>query len=120
MANKAKYDDLDTRQIFVIGISSIVVTLVTILAVQYVYFVLVNGHESKLQAQSSYSRQNKILDEQFQSVSGYGADPSTGNITIPITEAMAAIELEHREHASSDHTHDTETPSESDAATDET
>ncbi|MEO1526266.1 MAG: hypothetical protein AAFX06_12575 [Planctomycetota bacterium] len=118
MANKAKYDDLDTRQIFVIGISSIVVTLVTILSVQYVYYLLVSGHEAKLQAQSSYSRQNDFLAEQFASVSAYGADPTTGNIVIPIEEAMAAVELE-QSHGT-DHSHDEEHDTESDAATDET
>ena len=87
----AKYDDLNTRQIFIIGISSVVVTIVTILAVQYVYYLLVQGHQGQLQAESSYSRQNKVLAEQFESVSKYGADPETGNVTIPIEKAMQLV-----------------------------
>lgn len=90
----AKYDDLDTKQIFIIGISSVVVTVVTILAVLYVYYLLVAGHESKLQAESSYNRQNTILAEQAESVSKYGADPLTGNVTIPIDKAMELVAKE--------------------------
>ena len=95
----AKYDDLDTNQIFIIGISSVVVTLVTILAVQYVYFLMVAGHQDLLQAQSSYARQNRELAQQVTSVSEYGADPATGNVTIPIEEAMALVAREAQAHA---------------------
>lgn len=101
----AKYDDLDTKQIFIIGIASVVITAVTILAVQYVYYLLVDGHKSKLQAESSYSRQNSVLAEQLDSVSKYGADPTTGNITIPIAKAM---ELVAKESESDSHDHSDE------------
>ncbi|MCA9138855.1 MAG: hypothetical protein KDB00_18920 [Planctomycetales bacterium] len=90
----AKYDDLDTKQIFIIGIGSVVVTVVTIMAVLYVYYLLVAGHESKFQAESSYDRQNTILADQFESVSKYGADPLTGNVTIPVNEAMKLVAKE--------------------------
>ncbi len=90
----ANSDDLDTKQIFIIGISSVVVTVVTILAVLYVYYLLVAGHESKLQAESNYNRQNTILKEQIESVSQYGADPLTGNVTIPIEKAMELVAKE--------------------------
>jgi hypothetical protein len=102
----AKYDDLNTKQIFIIGIGSVVVTVITILAVQYVYYLLVNSHESVLEAESSYRRQNTILAEQFDSVSQYGADPETGNVTIPIQQAMEWVAKEsqsgtenHTDHA---------------------
>ncbi|QDV43004.1 hypothetical protein Enr13x_28560 [Stieleria neptunia] len=90
----AKYDDLNTRQIFIIGIASVVVTAVTILAVQYVYFLLVDAHKETLQAQSSYKRQNAVLNDQAGSISKYGADPLTGNITIPISKAMELVAQE--------------------------
>ncbi|MCD0463204.1 hypothetical protein [Roseiconus lacunae] len=87
----AKYDDLDTRQIFVIGIGSVLVTIVTILAVQYVYYLLVDAHQTQLQAESSYSRQNQILTDQSESISRYGADPATGNAIIPIDKAIEEV-----------------------------
>ncbi len=90
----AKYDDLDTRQIFIIGIASVAVTAVTILPVQYVYFLLVDGHESRLQAQSNYNRQIAVLDEQVDGISVYGADRETGNVTIPIEQAMELVAKE--------------------------
>lgn len=90
----AKYDDLDTKQIFIIGIASVAVTVVTILAVQYVYYLLVSGHQATLQAESSYQRQNKILDDQKESIRQYGADPLTGNATIPIERAMELVAKE--------------------------
>ena len=90
----AKYDDLNTRQIFIIGISSVVVTVLTILAVQYVYYLLVDAHQGQLQAESSYHRQNAVLADQMETVSKYGADPLTGNITIPIDKAMELVAKE--------------------------
>lgn len=99
----AKYDDLNTKQIFIIGIGSVVVTIVTILAVQYVYYLLVEGHRDQLQAESSYSRQNSVLAEQLESVSKYGADPETGNVTIPVAKAMEWVVKESHsdEHSTS-------------------
>ncbi|WP_182865946.1 hypothetical protein [Stieleria mannarensis] len=104
----AKYDDLNTRQIFIIGIASVVVTAVTILAVQYVYFLLVDAHQSRLQAESSYKRQNAILDKQLDAVSKYGADPLTGNVTIPISEAMELVAKESQAE-SDNHSDDADT-----------
>lgn len=99
----AKYDDLDTRQIFVIGIGSVLVTIVTILAVQYVYYLLVDAHQTQLQADSSYSRQNQVLTDQTDSISHYGADPATGNAIMPIEKAMqAVIEEAHSENNADD------------------
>ncbi len=87
----AKYDDLNTRQIFLIGIGSVVVTIVTILAVQYVFYLLVAGHQVQLAEESNYRRQNTVLAEQLGVVSRYGADPDTGNVTIPIDRAMEYV-----------------------------
>lgn len=92
----AKYDDLNTKQIFIIGIGSVVVTIVTILAVQYVFYLLVAGNQDQLAAESSYRRQNTFLAEQYDSISRYGADPATGNATIPIEQAMKAVVQESR------------------------
>ncbi|KAA5546951.1 hypothetical protein FYK55_00570 [Roseiconus nitratireducens] len=106
----AKYDDLDTKQIFTIGIASVLVTVVTILAVQYVYHLLVQGHQVQLQADSSYQRQNNILVEQSDSVSQYGVDPANGNVTIPIEKAMELVVKENQ----SDSKEENDVPAEQD------
>jgi len=98
----AKYDDLDTKQIFIIGIASVMVTLVTILAVQYVYFLLVNNHQDLLQAQSSYRRQNEALAEQSGTISQYGADPETANVVIPVREAMKLVAKDYQQQNQTD------------------
>lgn len=111
----AKYDDLDTKQIFIIGIASVAVTAVTILAVLYVYYLLVDGHRGKLAEQSSYNRQNTILQEQIDSVNQYGADPLTANVTIPINRAMELVVQEAQQQASSDADNQPENANENDA-----
>lgn len=84
----AAYDDLNVKRIFNVGILSIVVTAVTALAVQVLYFSLVQWQESETRAASNYERQNRILEEQKQQISTYGVDELTGNITIPIDKAI--------------------------------
>ena len=56
----ADYDDLNTKRIFMVGILSIVVTAVTALAVQVVYYALVSWHDAELSEKSSYRRQNAV------------------------------------------------------------
>ena len=87
----AAYDDLNTKRIFTVGIISIVVTAVTALAVQVIYYSLVQWHEAELSENSSYRRQNKILADQTDEISSYGVNPATGNITIPVEKAMELI-----------------------------
>ena len=50
----AAYDDLNTKRIFIVGILSIVVTAVTALAVQVVYYSLVSWHEAELSQRDAY------------------------------------------------------------------
>lgn len=84
----AAYDDLDVKRIFVVGISSVVVTAVTALAVQVLYYSLVQWQDAETAAESNYQRQNQILMEQTQQISNYGVDPETGKIVIPIDKAI--------------------------------
>lgn len=86
----AKYDDLDNKQIFVIGIGSVAVTVVTILAVFYVYYLLLDLNQATWQANSSYARQNAILAKQSESLDGYGATNSA-TVAIPIESAMKLV-----------------------------
>mgnify|MGYP003343479263 CR=1 FL=1 len=86
----AAYDDLDVKRIFAVGVFSVVVTAVTALAVQVLYFALVRWQETETRNASNYDRQNRILKEQQAEISSYGVDAETGNIVIPVD---AAIEL---------------------------
>jgi flagellar basal body-associated protein FliL len=96
----AAYDDLNVKRIFNVGILSIVVTAVTALAVQVLYFSLVQWQESETREASNYQRQNRILEEQQQQISTYGVDELTGNITIPIEKAIELMVGENNKNAS--------------------
>ncbi len=84
----AAYDDLDVRRIFYVGVASIVITAVTALAVQVLYYSLVQWQDSETRKVSDYQRQNRILKEQQEQISTYGVDEDTGNIIIPIDKAI--------------------------------
>lgn len=87
----AAYDDLNVKKIFTVGIISIVVLAVTALAVQVVSYSMLQWQDESKSAQSDYRRQNRILTEQKEQISTYGVDPLTGNITIPIEEAIKLV-----------------------------
>ncbi|TWU04959.1 hypothetical protein [Stieleria varia] len=98
----AKYDDLDVKRIFGVGIASVVVTAVTALAVQVVYYHMVESTAKLKSEQSSYETQNSILATQMESISGYGVDAETGNVVIPIEEAMELAVQESQSANSAD------------------
>ena len=87
----AAYDDLNIKRIFTVGIISIVVTAVTALAVQVMYFSLAQWQTEATSELSDYRRQNLILNEQAGEISEYGVDEETGNITIPIEQAIELV-----------------------------
>ena len=95
----AAYDDLNVKRIFTVGVASVAVTLVTALAVQVLYYWLVEWQDAETRAASNYTRQNRILKEQTQQISTYGVDPQSGNITIPIEKAMELVVAERAENA---------------------
>lgn len=87
----AAYDDLNSKRILVVGVISIVVTAITALAVNVLYWALVSYQQEKTAAESDYRRQRAILAEQEAEVSEYGVDPETGKIVIPVSEAMQRL-----------------------------
>lgn len=99
----AAYDDLDVKNIFVVGIVSIVVTAVTVLAVQVIYYQMVQTQATETAAASDYRRQNVILEQQQSEISTYGVDPQTGNIVIPIGKAIELM-VNDKESESSEET----------------
>jgi hypothetical protein len=92
----AAYDDLNVKRIFAVGVISVVVTAVTALAVQVLYYSLVQWQDAETRAASDYTRQKRILREQTQAISTYGVDELSGNIIIPIDKAME-LYVEHAE-----------------------
>ncbi|MDA9778278.1 hypothetical protein N9D38_07530 [Rubripirellula sp.] len=95
----AAYDDLDVKRIFVVGIASVVVTAVTALAVQVVYYTMAQQQKTETAAASNYARQNAILQAQQDEISAYGVDELTGKLVIPVDKA---IEMLSQEDAAAD------------------
>ena len=93
----AAYDDLDVKRIFLVGVISLVVLAVTALAVQVISYSMLQWQQESKSAQSNYERQNRILGDQQRQISTYGVDPASGNITIPIEEAIKLVAEEARE-----------------------
>ena len=96
----AAYDDLNVKRILNVGILSIVATAVTALAVQVLYFSLVQWQEAETREASNYQRQNRILTQQQEQISTYGVDELIGNITIPIDKAIELMVGEQDKNAS--------------------
>ena len=94
----AAYDDLDVKRIFAVGVFSVVLTAVTALAVQVLYFALVRWQEVDTQNASNYNRQNRILAEQEAEITTYGVDAETGNIVIPVEAAFELMVSDTKEN----------------------
>lgn len=94
----AAYDDLDVKRIFAVGVFSVVLTAVTALAVQVLYFALVRWQEVDTQNASNYNRQNRILAEQEAEITTYGVDAETGNIVIPVEAAFELMVSDNKEN----------------------
>jgi len=93
----AAYDDLDVKRIFAVGTISLVLLGVSALAVQVLYYALVQWQETETKEASNYARQNRILEEQAEEISSYGVDEMTGKIVIPVHEAMEMMVSESSE-----------------------
>jgi hypothetical protein len=86
----ASYDDLNTRQIWIVGTISAVLTGVTILAVQVLYFALLNWHDETKLAGSEYAQSIEQVEAQTVSLTMYGRG-AEGQIVIPIDRAMELV-----------------------------
>lgn len=99
----AAYDDLNGKRIATISVISIVVTAVTVLAVQVVYFALADLVDTQKIQDARYTRSNHVLSQQAEEIATYGVDPDTGNIRIPVGDAMKKMAAEAEEHQNEDH-----------------
>ena len=93
----AAYDDLDVKRIFAVGFLSIFVLAVTALAVQVLYYAMLETQQAETEAESDYRRQNAILTEQNAEISTYGVNPDTGHVIIPIDQVMELMVKENKE-----------------------
>ena len=87
----ASYDDLNTRQIWIVGVISAVLTAVTILAVQVLYFALLNWHEEAKLAGAEYTQSIAHIEQQNEALMQYGRNAETGGYMIPIDRAMELV-----------------------------
>ena len=104
----AAYDDLNIKRIFIVGIASVVVTAVTALAVQVVYYTMVQQQEAKTLAASSYTRQNDFMNAQRSELSEYGVNETTGNIVVPVGEVIDLMVGGKADSVSADSSHGSE------------
>ncbi|TWU43446.1 hypothetical protein Q31b_24870 [Novipirellula aureliae] len=86
----AHYDDLNTKRIFAIGAISVLVTVMTALAVQVLYFAMAKWQIESM-SDNQYRRQNQFNAEQEAQITAYGVDEMNGNITIPIDKAIELV-----------------------------
>ncbi len=87
----AQYDDLPVQRIAVVSIVSIAVTVVTILAVQVLYYGMQNYVNAGKSVSGRYSDSDEILAGQRASISRYGVHDSDARFVIPIEQAMKEI-----------------------------
>ncbi len=84
----AHYDDLPIQRITVVGLISVAVTIITVLAVQVMYYGM-QGYVDDAKFSTSTNRDsNEFLNRQTQAISRFGVDPATGSVTIPVQQAM--------------------------------
>lgn len=87
----AQYDDLPNKRITVVGLLSVAITIITVLAVQVLYFGMVGYVDVRKFGESTYREGIESLADQTKNISRYGVDEETGRITIPIDQAMKAM-----------------------------
>ena len=84
----SNYNDLNNRQIITISVISAALTFIAILASQVIYYALEQREHRLKSAQSHYAAGNDLLAEQMGTIEEYGVNSLTGQIQIPIDEAI--------------------------------
>jgi len=87
----AQYDDLPIQRITAVSLVSIAVTVVTILAVQVLYFGMQNYVSYGKSALGRYSDSDAVLESQRQGISHFGVNEADGKFVIPIEQAMKQV-----------------------------
>ena len=98
----AAYDDLNGKRIATISVISILVTAVTVLAVQVLYFAMAGYVDDQKVRSANYGRQNRVLADQAEEISKYGVDAETGKITVPVGDVMKKMGAEASDESASE------------------
>lgn len=92
----AAYDDINGKRLATISVVSVVVTAVTVLAVQVIYFAMADLVDSEKIRNATYTRSNQVVQQQSQELTRYGVNPENGNITVPVEEIMKKMVADAR------------------------
>ncbi len=87
----AQYDDLPIKRITVVGLLSIAITFITVLGVQVLYFGMQGYVDEAKLASSTYADSIAALESQSAKLERYSVDEQTGNITVPIKDAIQKV-----------------------------
>ena len=90
----AQYDDLPIKRITVISLISIAVTVVSVLAVQVLYFGMTRYVNEGKSAIGNYVESEEQLARQSQQINQFAVNEDDGNFVIPIEQAMRKIARE--------------------------
>lgn len=83
----AQYDDLNTKQIWIVGAISAVLTGITILAVQVLFYAMQGSHDASMSS-AEYTSSVEAIDAQLREIDSYGYNEETKAYEIPINKAM--------------------------------
>jgi hypothetical protein len=102
MSNKAKYDDLNTPLIAIIGFVSAIFTFVAIIGFQAGYYYVESAVNIAKTRAVGPTKNETILAEQRGKLSSYGwADRDAQAVSIPIEQAMSLVVKEQAAMAGS-------------------
>ncbi len=93
----AQYDDVNSKSITLMGIYSALITLVTIIGCQVLYFAMRQRQDENKLMKTEYTASNEWLDAQRASLQKYGKESREDGaktneyLLIPIDEAVKAV-----------------------------
>ncbi|OYW22369.1 MAG: hypothetical protein B7Z55_04700 [Planctomycetales bacterium 12-60-4] len=92
MSTTAKYDDLNTPMIAIVGFVSAIFTFVAIVGFQAAYYYVESGVQIAKAQAIGPAKNDTILAEQRGKLASYAwADRSARQVTIPIEQAMSLV-----------------------------
>ena len=92
MSDKAKYDDLNTPMIAIVGFVSAIFTFAIVVGFQAGYYYVESAVEVAKAKAMGPSKAETVLAEQRGRLASYGwIDRNQKQVAIPITDAMALV-----------------------------
>ncbi len=99
----ARYDDLDTQTVTVIGVCGAVGTFVIIVALQVLYYNYEAGEIARKVLAAPQTGTESVLSEQRSRLASYGwVDRQQQIVSVPIDEAMAFVVAREQRAVSKD------------------